>query len=899
MNIGSINLNLVPSGAHQRIHVNYGDVGSILTIAVYNGDAVVDLSKMMSVTCKGTKDDGLGFSVACATASDGTATLTLTDAMTDNPGVAQAELELKDSSGTYHTENFDLAVEPPAHASDAIDGNSAAVQSAIVTLVKRTAASTMASKADTSDLSTDNLDAILASVYGGYVLTDEDREAIVAPDDAPITNGFEQAITNVVAAYLEKHGTGGTSGTDGFSPIVKVTRTATGATISITDVNGTTTATVNDGNTYVLTDEDKAAIVAAVVDAMSGTKSVPVTGVAISPEKITLASAHSTFALTATVSPGNATNKTVTWYSSNASVATVTNGVIDAISNGTADIQVKTEDGNFTATCTVTVAIPVVIDTPSTSVDTPTQDSTYFPTATEMKTKMGPGWNYGDQFESSAGVTEPDVRCFGQSGNTTSTNEGLAGEVAFGKPVGTQGLFTALYNHGIRTVRIPVAWGRHVIKASDGTYSISKPFLDRVKTVVNYAYKAGLHIVLNDHGDAWDYFSGWSDSKVVHHNDFASNSLAPFMIFNANDNPDPDKQVAAAKTIWTLIATAFKDYDGHLMFEGCTNEILASHRNSAHNKTRTASWPNTWSASRSWYESFNGGYTLEQMQAVVDKLNNAFISAVRATGGNNTKRVLQVQPLGAIASVSTNQESSWITHMSISDTATDRIMVQIHVYSNGWTTQAAASKIFNYWTTETQYPIVLGETGNALSGTTNISFYTAAKFIGTASKTYSIPCILWDNGKAYDTSSSYKNGAEIFKYIDRKTYETAVLPTSKGMLDPLKAFVDAYNGASSAGENYVTGISIDNWPGYLEAKYGKAIDTSSLTATATYLDGTTKSIPNASLTFSVPPSDGSVSCVYGHSSSIKTENECYMTASYTEDGITVSKGALRIVVDLK
>lgn len=725
-----------------------------------------------------------------------------------------------------------------------------------------------------------------------------DHNNAALPTDVPVTNGLEQAITNAVAAYIKKHGSGSGTGADGYPPIAKVTRTATGATITITDVNGTTSATVNDGNTYVLTDEDKAAIVAAVVDAMSGTKSVPVTGVAISPEKITLTSVHSTFALTATVSPSNATNKTVTWSSSNTSVATVTNGVIDAISNGTADIQVKTEDGNFTATCTVTVAIPSVVDVPSTSIDTPTQDGTYFPTATEMKTKMGPGWNYGDQFESSAGVTEPDVRCFGQSGNTTSTNEGLAGEVAFGKPVGTQGLFTALYNHGIRTVRIPVAWGRHVIKASDGTYSISKPFLDRVKTVVNYAYKAGLHIVLNDHGDAWDYFSGWSDSKVVHHNDFASNSLAPFMIFNANDNPDPGKQVAAAKTIWTLIATAFKDYDGHLMFEGCTNEILASHRNSAHNKTRTASWPNTWSASRSWYESFNGGYTLEQMQAVVDKLNNAFISAVRATGGNNAKRVLQVQPLGAIASVSTNQESSWITHMSISDTATDRIMVQIHVYSNGWTTQAAVSKIFNYWTTETQYPIVLGETGNGLSGTTNISFYTAAKFIGTASKTYSIPCILWDNGKAYDTSSSYKNGAEIFKYIDRKTYETAVLPTSKGMLDPLKAFVDAYNGTSSAGENYVTGISIDNWPGYLEAKYGKAIDTSSLTATATYLDGTTKSIPNASLTFSVPSSDGSVSCVYGHSSSIKTENECYMMASYTEDGITVSKGALRIVVDL-
>jgi hypothetical protein len=167
MNIGTLNLNLVPARVHQKVRVNYGDVGSILTLSVSNGDAMVDLGNMTSVTCKGTKDDGLGFSVTCTTATDGTATLRLTDAMTDNPGTAITELELKDSSGTYHTENFDLVVEPPAHASDAIDGNSAAVQSQITVLAKSTALSAVSTKADASDLSTDNLDAILASVYGG------------------------------------------------------------------------------------------------------------------------------------------------------------------------------------------------------------------------------------------------------------------------------------------------------------------------------------------------------------------------------------------------------------------------------------------------------------------------------------------------------------------------------------------------------------------------------------------------------------------------------------------------------------------------------------------------------------------------------------------------------------
>ena len=60
--------------------------------------------------------------------------------------------------------------------------------------------------------------------------------------------------------------------------------------------------------------------------------------------------------LIATVQPSNATNKTVTWESSNTDVATVSDGVVTAVSPGTATITVKTEDGSHTATCAVTVA---------------------------------------------------------------------------------------------------------------------------------------------------------------------------------------------------------------------------------------------------------------------------------------------------------------------------------------------------------------------------------------------------------------------------------------------------------------------------------------------------------------------------------------------------------------
>jgi hypothetical protein len=58
--------------------------------------------------------------------------------------------------------------------------------------------------------------------------------------------------------------------------------------------------------------------------------------------------------LTATVSPSNATDKTVTWSSSNTSVATVSSsGEVMAVAAGFATITVTTNDGSKTATCSV------------------------------------------------------------------------------------------------------------------------------------------------------------------------------------------------------------------------------------------------------------------------------------------------------------------------------------------------------------------------------------------------------------------------------------------------------------------------------------------------------------------------------------------------------------------
>ena len=64
----------------------------------------------------------------------------------------------------------------------------------------------------------------------------------------------------------------------------------------------------------------------------------------------------STFTLVATITPEDATNKSVTWASSDEAVATVdANGVVRGIAEGTADITVTTVDGEFTDVCAVTV----------------------------------------------------------------------------------------------------------------------------------------------------------------------------------------------------------------------------------------------------------------------------------------------------------------------------------------------------------------------------------------------------------------------------------------------------------------------------------------------------------------------------------------------------------------
>ena len=87
---------------------------------------------------------------------------------------------------------------------------------------------------------------------------------------------------------------------------------------------------------------------------------VAVTGVTLNHSELEMQVGGATQALTATIAPANATNQNVTWESDDTDVATVENGVVTAVGDGTAIITVTTQDGSFTASCEVTVTVPSI-----------------------------------------------------------------------------------------------------------------------------------------------------------------------------------------------------------------------------------------------------------------------------------------------------------------------------------------------------------------------------------------------------------------------------------------------------------------------------------------------------------------------------------------------------------
>lgn len=196
-------------------------------------------------------------------------------------------------------------------------------------------------------------------------------------------------------------------------------------------------------------------------------------------------------------------------------------------------------------------------------------------------------------------------------------NYGIETETHWQGTKTTQAVIDFVKSQGFKSVRIPCNWVcGHISNATD--YTIDAAWMNRVQEIVDYCIGSGLYVVLNDH-----YDGGWIE-----------NSFGDLSEATVSKNCD------VMKKIWTQIANHFRDYDEHLLFAGLNEP-------SVDNQAKTD---------------------------ILIRYEQAFIDAVRSTGGNNDKRTLVVQ------GPSTNIDNTVQFYHMPTDTESGHLMLEVHFY---------------------------------------------------------------------------------------------------------------------------------------------------------------------------------------------------------------------------
>ena len=246
-------------------------------------------------------------------------------------------------------------------------------------------------------------------------------------------------------------------------------------------------------------------------------------------------------------------------------------------------------------------------------------------TALELTHLMGNGTNLGNTLEacdSSLGAFSDDPTVY---------------ETYWGQPETTQEMITGMKEAGFDTIRIPIAWMTNATDLANGDYTISDTFFDRVETVVNYALNAGMYVIINDH---WD--GGW------------------YGMFGSESQQTRDFAMEAYKGMWTQIAERFKEYSDYLIFEGANEEIGARFDE---NSALYCS------------DSVKSYYTDDEKYALANEVNQAFVDAVRATGGNNATRFLLIPGFGT--NIANTCDDRFVMP---TDSAESKLLISVHYY---------------------------------------------------------------------------------------------------------------------------------------------------------------------------------------------------------------------------
>lgn len=342
-------------------------------------------------------------------------------------------------------------------------------------------------------------------------------------------------------------------------------------------------------------------------------------------------------------------------------------------------------------------------------------------TSAEYASEMGLGINLGNTMEAYWSNDQNKNSGSAVIGDNTISNY----ETCWGAIKTTQEMIDGMKNAGFNTVRVPVYWGNSM--ANDGTFTISDAMFDRVEEIVDYCRQADLYVVIN-----------------IHHYD-------EFIVKNYSE----EDAVKITGTLWKQIAKHFKNYSDYLIFEGF-NENLGTVR-----------------------ESDN--YTDDQKFDYVNKMNQAFVDAVRSTGGNNKTRML-------IASgYWTNIDLTTDTRFHIpEDKVNDRIMVSVHYVDNAmyWTNNIGGQKWLDYSKAQCELlKKAFTDKGIQVFVGECTSIYDAERFASNAIYTDSTECleimydmmldygfipVLWDVNNNFYSRTKYEIKSESDKALIEK-----------------------------------------------------------------------------------------------------------------------------------
>ncbi len=201
-------------------------------------------------------------------------------------------------------------------------------------------------------------------------------------------------------------------------------------------------------------------------------------------------------------------------------------------------------------------------------------------------------------------------------------------ETCWGQVPTTKAMVDFLKKNGFNAVRIPVTWFQHM--KEDGT--VDEAWMNRVQEIVDYVIDNGMYCILN-----------------VHHDTGADPDDGSYKHWIKADEANYKENKQRFESLWTQIATRFKNYDQHLVFEGYNEMLDAS---------------NTWNApkSSSSYKGLNG-------------YAQSFVDAVRATGGNNETRNLIVNTYAAATG------DDVLSNLTLpTDKVEGHLAVEVHTY---------------------------------------------------------------------------------------------------------------------------------------------------------------------------------------------------------------------------